>query len=260
MFGWYRRWSSRTKEQMKHIRELRDLVSKINDLRSLDENNIFRFPMLGEEVQLYLPYARFDYIQKHILADADFFEGDLLRHVRQTYFSGARCKVLDVGGNIGNHAVFFSKFCNAEVVSFEPQPAIFEILKKNIEMNAPDVVAYNLALGKTEGGATFKDYDSLNTGGTRISVTTSGPIKVCPLDSFDFKDVHFMKIDVEGFEGEVFKGAKRTILESKPIIWVEIFKENYSDIFEILNEFNYELREQLAASDYVFAPKDNHDR
>lgn len=50
MFGWYRRWSSRTKEQMKHVRELRDLVSKINDLRSLDENNIFRFPMLGEEV------------------------------------------------------------------------------------------------------------------------------------------------------------------------------------------------------------------
>lgn len=44
--------------------------------------------------------------------------------------------VVDIGANIGNHTVFFANVCKAKkVYSFEPQEKVFEILKKNVEIN-----------------------------------------------------------------------------------------------------------------------------
>lgn len=255
MIAWYKRWSNRTKSLMNDVREIHSVVHKMAYLQGLDADKIFRFPMLGEEIQLYLPYAGFDLIQKNILTSADFFEGELLRHVRRTYFTGERCKVLDIGGNLGNHAVFFAKFCNAEVTTFEPQPAIYKILQKNIELNALEIVAHNLAVGESDGMATIREYDTSNTGGTQISEVSSGEFKVCPLDSFGFTDVHFIKIDVEGFESKVLKGGRETIINSRPILWIEIFPENKKFVSSILKEFGYSLKEQIAKHDYIFVPK-----
>lgn len=104
------KWIKRRRDRIKAFRK--DVVENLRVLRILgevDADHTFRFPMLGKEVCMYLPYAGFDLIQRAIVLKADFFEGDLLRHVRKTYFSGAPCHVLDIGGNIGNHAVFFFK-------------------------------------------------------------------------------------------------------------------------------------------------------
>lgn len=254
MFAWCQRWRNRTKSLMKDVREIRNDVQKIVCLQGLDENKIFRFPMLGEEVQLYLPYAGFDLIQKNILTTADFSEGELLRYVRRMYFTGDRCKVLDIGGNLGNHAVFFAKFCNAAVTTFEPQSVIYKILRKNIELNAPDIVAYNMALGECEGVASIKEYDTSNTGGTRIEEASYGDIKMNSLDSFGYSGIDFIKIDVEGFESKVLKGGRETIINSKPVLWLEVFPENKKDVWAILTEFGYSFKEQLAEHDYIFLP------
>lgn len=255
MMAWYKRWSNRTKSLMKDVREICSVVHKMGYLQGLDADKIFRFPMLGQEVLLYLPYAGFDLIQKNILTSVDFFEGELLRHIRMTYFTGERCKVLDIGGNLGNHAVFFAKFCNAEVTTFEPQPAIYKILQKNIELNELEIVAHNLALGESDVMATIRDYDTSNTGGTQISEAPCGEIRVCPLDSFSFTDVHLIKIDVEGFESRVLKGGRETIISSKPILWIEVFPENKKVVRSILDEFGYSLKEQIAKHDYIFIPR-----
>lgn len=68
---------------MKDVREIHGLL---HNLQNLDANKVFRFHMLGKEIQFYLPYAGFDYIQKNILKSADFYEGERLRYVRRTYF------------------------------------------------------------------------------------------------------------------------------------------------------------------------------
>lgn len=254
MFSWYKRWSNRTKSLMKDVREIHNMVHMAQSFQSLDADKVFRFPMLGEEIQLYLPYVGFDAIQQNIIKSADFFEGELLRHVRRTYFTGERCKVLDIGGNIGNHAVFFAVFCNAEVTTFEPQSAIYKILQKNIELNASKIVAHNLALGESDLMATIKDYDTSNTGATQISEACCGKIKVCPLDEFGFRDIDFIKIDVEGFESKVLKGGRETIINSRPILWLEIFPENRKEVDSILAEYGYVFKEQIARHDYIFVP------
>lgn len=162
--------------------------------------------------------------------------------------------MLDIGGNIGNHAVFFALFCNAEVTTFEPQSAIYKILQKNIELNAPEIVAHNVVLGESDIMATIKEYDESNTGATQISEESCGDIKVCPLDEIGFKDVDFIKIDVEGFEAKVLKGGRETIIRSRPILWLEIFPENKNEVSSILTELGYSLKEQIAQLDYIFVP------
>lgn len=252
MLAWYKRWSNRLKNNIKLNERILESIKEIKDYNRLDADSIFRFPMLGEEVKLYLPYAGFDLIQREILSSADFYEGEVLRYIRKTYFNGSRCKVLDIGGNIGNHAVFFAKFCNAEVITFEPQPAIYKILKKNIELNSLDVTAHNFALGEMTGRAIIKDYESTNTGGTQISESASGDIQICSLDDLNFENVYFVKIDVEWFESNVLKGGRNTFLKLKPIIWIEIWPDSYSEVGAILNDLGYIRKEQLDERNYIF--------
>lgn len=256
MFGWYFRRRARVKALVRNVQEIYLEIKKISDMQGLDGTNVFSFPMLGKEVSMFLPYARFDFIQRNILANADFFEGELLRDIRQRYFTGQHCRVLDIGGNIGNHAVFFANFCNAEVITFEPQPAIFKILKKNIELNSSKVIAYNLALGDVEGFVSIGDYDSSNTGATSFHKTSNEDFKLCKLDSFDFNDISFIKIDVEGFEASVLRGGIATISKCKPILWIEIFSENFKEVNDILVELKYSLKQKLADNNYIFIPNE----
>ena len=260
MFKWYKRWSSRIKSQMQDISQIKNDLC----LMRLDSKKEFCFPMFGEDVYMYLPYASFDCIQSHILSKGDFFEGDLLRHVRKNYFQnglgrgGATYKVLDIGANIGNHAVFFAKFCNSNVTSFEPQPAIFSILKKNIELNSAPVNPINLGLGNSESFGVLNDYDSNNTGATKLCTTNCQTnIKIVALDSLEIDNVDFIKIDVESFENQVLKGGSETITNSHPIIWIEIFNENFNEVNSHLKHLGYELKEKLADCDYIFTPVKN---
>lgn len=147
---------------------------------------------------------------------------------------------------------FFSKFCNAKVTTFEPQPAIFNILKKNLELNAVNAEPCNFALGEYEGKATIAKYDSSNTGATALMPTAEGQLPIRSVDSLLYDDVNFMKIDVEGFEESVLKGARETIKRNKPIIWIEIFPQNYEKIAKLLEAYSYVLKEQMTDTDFIF--------
>jgi hypothetical protein len=64
-----------------------------------------------------------------------------------------------------------------------------------------------------------------------------------------------MKIDVEGLEYHVIKGAKEVILEHKPVIFVEIFEQNYQKVCDLLSEYGYDEGQYLVNEDYVFKLK-----
>ena len=120
--------------------------------------------------------------------------------------------VLDVGANIGYYTLIFAKLVGTggRVFAFEPEPNNFALLEKNIEINGyKNIQLFKKAVtsksGKvnlylninTEGGhSIYKSKDS----GKRIEVES-----VC-LDDFIDEKVDFIKIDVEGSEGEVIKG------------------------------------------------------
>lgn len=152
-------------------------------------------------------------------------------------FSGEECekilelakgKCLDIGANIG--AISQMLAANGfEVIAFEPQPAIFNLLQKNFSGEA-----YNCGLGDKEYLAAMprlRYEDRNNFGG--ISLDTTGilghiSVPVKRLDSFNFEDIGFIKLDVEGYEEKVLRGGEELIKKYKPILYVEDDREEKS--------------------------------
>ena len=100
------------------------------------------------------------------------------------------------------------------IYAFEPTPKTFEHLKQNTSYY-PNIKVFNCALGEKTGKSSIITVDDwgaqnyLGEGGT--------PIEVKTIDSLNLP-VGFIKMDVEGFEGAILKGASETIRKNKPVI------------------------------------------
>ena len=256
----FSKWKSRRHRPLRALQRIEDSIKLLHRSSAVGPDGIFTFPILGEQVQLYIPYHRFDYIQSEIILKSDFFEGELLRYIRDKYLTNQDRKLViaDIGGNIGNHAVFFGKFCNAVVYSFEPQREIFRILEKNMTLNGIDARIYNVAIGQKEGFARISRYIPTNIGGTSLQETSkTSDIKVLPLDFFNITP-DLIKIDVEGFELKVIEGSTETLRKSNPLLWIETFPDKFDQTFSILKTMGYDLIEDLGEFNYIFKRKNSN--
>ena len=129
---------------------------------------------------------------------------------------------LDIGANIGFMSMALAS--RGPVIAFEPQEALFKLLVENTA--GKSVECYNVALGSAAGVAHMPRVrygEKGNYGGVRIVSGGFGTIEVPmrTLDSFGLEGVGLIKIDVEGYELEVLKGAVETIERCSPILYVE---------------------------------------
>ena len=135
----------------------------------------------------------------------------------------------DIGANIGEITYALSQFCQ-HVHAFEPVRNTFDLLQKNITQNSlGNVTAHNMGVGAVHETAEISL--SSNTCGANARVSDSGRSKsmtetmtIVPLDSMNLTDVDIMKIDVEGYELDVLKGAEQTILNYMPVIQLEVYE------------------------------------
>lgn len=143
----------------------------------------------------------------------------------------ARGKVIDVGANLGTYALPLAKvYPQLELVCFEPQRPIHALLCQNIELNRlGNVATYPIGLSDTPDQlqVTLPDYATEpNIGAFSLDaevrandyeVKTQGEaqiIELSTLDSFGFREVRLIKLDVEGLELAVLRGAQRTLSEN----------------------------------------------
>lgn len=128
---------------------------------------------------------------------------------------------IDIGSHIGLWSWFMARDFQ-DVACFEPVEAHRECWYKNMaEWKNAEV--FENALGSKAGRVSMLT-DVFSTGNTRIdpdALTSVADVEMLPLDHFKFQDVDFIKIDCEGYEMEVLRGAKETILRCKPCIIVE---------------------------------------
>jgi len=153
-----------------------------------------------------------DHIQKH-WKQGSFYESNkngLLSYLLRNKYSG-RC--LDIGANVGNHTIFFDKILKCEVVAIEPDLDSFSHLKKNCELNNSKSEILNFAVGESSGHCSMKLNDKNNTG--MNTVTEGNDIRIERLDSLVSGQFQFIKIDVEGFNAQVLKGAENTFKSQK---------------------------------------------
>lgn len=135
---------------------------------------------------------------------------------------------LDIGANMGviSQALLAT---GHTVVAFEPQPEVYKVLEFNCAnaFGSSTYYTYNVAVGASEGVAKMpKVYygEKGNFGGLGIgthSIYGSYEVPVVAIDSYGYDNIGFMKIDVEGYELEVLKGADETIKRCHPIMYIE---------------------------------------
>lgn len=162
--------------------------------------------------------------------------------------------VVDCGANFGNHSLFYSQFAKS-VISIEPNILALDELKLKIKLNRiENIICLNCGVGSTNNiqlpffRATG---DNLSTSSfvENFSPQNLNPINVSlrTLDSIisehKINKVDYIKIDVEGFDYEVLRGAYNTISTSAPIIQIEYFPRDKSKIMIFLRENpRYQLR------------------
>lgn len=156
------------------------------------------------------------------------------RREKALSFVKNKINAIDVGGHIGLWSnQLTSLFKN--VYAFEPIPSNQECFR----LNAPKAILYPFGLGSKEDKIILKKHSSDNSGS--YSISDEGiEIDIKPLDSFNFTDISFIKIDVEKYELEVLKGAVETLKREKPVLCVEQ-GESQKPAIPFLNNLGFKL-------------------
>jgi FkbM family methyltransferase len=131
---------------------------------------------------------------------------------------------IDAGANYGIMSYNLnSKFF--KIYAFEVDTPVRECLKKNVEkFQLDNVVVCDCGLSDKEELVSLKYLK--NTFGTHINKEVSGTHICKTLDSFELAEVGFIKLDCEGYEPYILRGAEQTIKKYKPVILME--EKNYS--------------------------------
>ena len=151
---------------------------------------------------------------------------------------------------------------------FEIRADVRDFLKQNMENFGFDVNIHPVGLSSYNGKA-YRDNGNIegftNWSGCSkiIGEDQEGAIEcsVNSLDSYNFDDVSFIKLDVEGHEFEVLKGAQNTIKKSKPVCMVEChyrtdpsIKQEIFKFFYGLNYYVFDIRRH----DVIFVPEERN--
>jgi FkbM family methyltransferase len=141
-------------------------------------------------------------------------------------------RVLDIGAHGGFYALLLSKLVGptGQVIAFEPLPANYRVLEENLALNGvKNVQIQREAVGKCSGEMEFSVPDPENSlvAGQVFPADPRGSmsVQVVSLDDFLLErgvDVDFIKMDVEGAEGDIMRGARRTLETFHPRMMVEL--------------------------------------
>lgn len=231
-----------SKPLRKIINRINHRFAKTNIKRGNPRIAIFAFDHIGLEIN------NFGIYEEDILNAVMSFLKDKFNLSKFSTF-------IDVGANIGNHSLFFSKISN-KVFSYEPNPNSYELLKFNTR-NAPNISIYNIGISN-RNEKQFLNESNFNIGDSAIvssiakqDIDKAGltiheieSFRLDDLQDFSNEEISMIKIDVEGHELEVMAGAKNLIHKNRPLL---IFEHN----IEISKEKTLKINNFLKQIDYV---------
>ena len=168
-----------------------------------------------------------DHMLDLLQSTGTFYEIDLLAYMETLDLPDG--VIVDVGANIGNHAIFMASFLGP-VTAFEPYPVILPVLKRNLEANPVDVKLFEVGLGaKPSRGALVAEAGNIGA----AHIVEGDDVEIDTLDRFNL-DVALMKVDVEGMELEVLQGAVETLKRCRPHLFLECGTRKH---FHVLRAF-----------------------
>lgn len=187
----------------------------------------------------------------------DGYEPETSRTLR--FFFERSTTFIDVGANCGLYSLLAALWNpNLEVVAFEPVPAIFDCLKKNVLLNKLQgrVRCENVALSSESGRTTFflpkgegLDVESTGTLVSKSWQSRKGSprleVETVRFDEYATRypmHVDLIKIDVEDFEADVLEGMREVITRDRPFIVCEVLPRRHGNerTRKIVEALNYQ--------------------
>jgi FkbM family methyltransferase len=169
--------------------------------------------------------------------------------------------VVDIGANLGYFSKNFARLTpQGKVISIEPIPLFYEVLTSALK-KYKHVTTYNVALGMEKGKTVMvlpTENGMIRTGLPHIAKNDSelqkydnqevAIVKGSELLK-DLPKIDYIKCDIEGFEGVVFKEIEPIIEKFKPFVQLEISSENKNDLLQLFARHGYQ---QYGISSYQF--------
>ena len=172
---------------------------------------------------------------------------------------------VDMGAYIGTHTMSLVDVVGpkGKVVAFEPQPWAYNGIKKTLAKNKiKNTRVINAGVSDKKNTLRFCSDSSGSSSLCQERRPSSKwkevyDVPVVTLDSLKLKNVSVMKIDVEGHELNALIGSKKTIIDSKPVILLEVWRKRTNRLQQIktfLKSINYDLK-HISADDFICFPK-----
>jgi FkbM family methyltransferase len=173
--------------------------------------------------------------------------------------SGHRRLMIDAGANAGRWAIPASRFYD-KIMAFEPLPQTAGLLRRNLKLNhIMNVEVIEKALADKIGEATFYLYaghemnsllpEHISFSRDQERAFGKTVVETTTIDSFDVSP-DLIKIDVEGAEREVLKGAEKTIRRCHPVLLIEVHLRGTEDaIMGLFPEYSWRRNNRILADD-----------
>ena len=170
--------------------------------------------------------------------------------VKEYFSTRPSRRALDIGANMGITAIEYAQYFDT-VEAFEPVPEVYDQLIEVCRRNNLNNVATHCVGISDYCGTAQIHYRHNNSFASHISQRGDISITVATIDSYNFTDVDFIKIDVEGLEPEVIAGAEQTITQYRPMIQLEYkpkfgkrSQRNIVETCQSLETAGYQLRDK----------------
>ncbi|MFG5408137.1 FkbM family methyltransferase [Piscinibacter sakaiensis] len=196
----------------------------------------------GAPRALNIMHVEGDYIPTKMLRENRFYEQEFLEQF--ALFHSNDGVFVDVGANIGNHAIYFAEVIGSRVIAFEPQPhnALCLQINANVNQLLPRIEVHKFALGREVGEidlamsieknfGSFSSSPTLNPLASYEDDTATHTYYRVPVRTLDAvmqafhpgDKISVLKVDVEGMEIDVLHGAEDVIRKWLPFIACECF-------------------------------------
>lgn len=179
-----------------------------------------------------------------------------LRHLERLV--GPTGVFLDIGANLGYYSLELSRRLGprATMHAFEPNPPTYDRLRRHIQVNGRQgsIIAHRMALSDRVGQARMTNLPG-NSGATRLDDGEKGfDVAVSTVDAFvaeqKLERIDAMKLDVEGFEANVLRGAVQSMARFKPHLIVEFWQwgldkagSSAAEVVEVLDRAGYVMHD-----------------
>jgi len=164
--------------------------------------------------------------------------------------------IIHIGGHYGEEIPEYISNGINDILVFEPLSENFRVLSENVKNLSGNIHLFNVALGNSAGRTTMYVSDNEMQSSSillpkdhlthhpNVGFPTTEEVQVCVLDSYDTKGYNFINMDVQGYELEVLKGARGTLVHVDYVYCevnrAEVYENNayVEDLDDFLSQYN----------------------